>query len=359
MAARESILIVDDDEGTVMALSLIFRRQGYRTEAVRRGREALERVRRKFFHAVLLDIKLPDMEGMELLVSLKRRHADMVVVMIMADASVETAVEALNQGAAAYITKPLNVDLVLATVAQALEKQRLVMENRRLYQAAQRELVERKRAEEENRRYSEKLQGLIEDITKAIALTTEMRDPYTSGHQQRVTQLADAIVRELGLSPEVAAGIRVAGSLHDIGKMYIPGEILSKPGKLTEIEFDMIKAHPKAGYDILKTIEFPWPVAQIVLQHHERIDGSGYPAGVSARDLLLEAKILGVADVVEAMASHRPYRPALGIARALEEISQRKGSHYDPEVVEICLKLFAEKGFRFQKVDRIRDTGSI
>ena len=209
--------------------------------------------------------------------------------------------------------------------------------------------TERKRAKEESRRYSEKLQELIENITKAIALTTEMRDPYTSGHQQRVTQLAYAISEEMGLDKEIVAGIRVAGSLHDIGKMYIPGEILTKPGKLTEIELDMIRTHPEAGYSIVKTIEFPWPVALIVLQHHERMDGSGYPAGLSAKDILLEAKILGVADVVEAMASHRPYRPALGIDKALEEISQKKGVLYDPEVVDMCLKLFAEKKFKFQK----------
>jgi len=225
--------------------------------------------------------------------------------------------------------------------------------------------TERKRAEEESRRYSEKLQELIENITRAIALTTEMRDPYTSGHQQRVTQLAYAISKEMGLDQEVVAGIRVAGSLHDIGKMYIPSEILTKPGKLTEIEFDMIRTHPEAGYSILKTIEFPWPVAPIVLQHHERMDGSGYPAGLSAEDILLEAKILGVADVVEAMASHRPYRPALGIDKALEEISQRRGILYDPEVVDVCLKLFAEKKFKFkqetpwQYKELVRNRGTI
>ena len=140
----------------------------------------------------------------------------------------------------------------------------------------------------------------------------------------------------------------MAGTLHDIGKMYVPGEILTKPGRLTEIEFNMIKTHPKAGYDILKTIEFPWPIALIVLQHHERIDGSGYPSGLPAKDILLEARILGVADVVEAMASHRPYRPALGMDKALAEISQKRGSLYDPEVVDACLKLLVEKRFKFK-----------
>jgi len=208
--------------------------------------------------------------------------------------------------------------------------------------------IELQHAEEETKRYSQKLHELIEDITKAIALTTELRDPYTSGHQQRVTRLACAIAKEMGLNEEVIEEIRVAGSLHDIGKMYIPSEILTKPGKLSKIEFDMIKTHPKAGYDILKTIEFPWPIAPIVLQHHERTDGSGYPSGLSAKDIFLEARILAVADVVEAMASHRPYRPAQGLDKALEEISQKRGGLYDPEVVDACLKLFTEKKFEFE-----------
>jgi putative nucleotidyltransferase with HDIG domain len=210
------------------------------------------------------------------------------------------------------------------------------------------DITERKRAEEELKRYSQKLQALIDNITKAIALTTAMRDPYTSGHQQRVTQLACAIAEEMDLSKEVLAEIRVAGSLHDIGKMYIPSEILTKPGRLTDTEFDMIKTHSKVGYDILKTIDFPWPIAPIVLQHHERADGSGYPSGISAKDVLLEARILAVADVVEAMASHRPYRPAHGIDKALEEISQNRDILYDPEVVDACLRLFKEKVFKFE-----------
>jgi putative nucleotidyltransferase with HDIG domain len=163
-----------------------------------------------------------------------------------------------------------------------------------------------------------------------------------------VTQLACAIAREMGLNNKMMEEIRVAGTLHDIGKMYVPSEILTKPGRLTEPEFNMIKTHSKAGYDILKMIEFPWPVAPVVLQHHERIDGSGYPSGLSAKDILLEARILAVADVVEAMSSHRPYRPARGIDKALEEISQNRGILYDPAVVDTCLKLFAEERFKFE-----------
>ncbi|MBU1162570.1 MAG: HD-GYP domain-containing protein [Proteobacteria bacterium] len=175
-----------------------------------------------------------------------------------------------------------------------------------------------------------------------------MRDLYRDRHQKRVSQLACAMAIEMSLPEEQIEGIRVAGNIHDIGKISVPMEILSKPGQITESEFDIVKNHAQAGYDILRTIEFPWPIAQIVLQHHERMDGSGYPQGLSGEDILLEAKILAVADVVEAMASHRPYRPALGIDKALEEISINKGKLYDAEVVNACLKVFKDKKFKFQ-----------
>ncbi len=474
MKEKESILIIDDDESTCRMLSLMLGKRGYEMETAGTGKEALEKAQGRFFNVALLDIRLPDMEGVELLEPLKRMHPDIAIIVLTAYASVETAMQAVNKGAQAYITKPFDVTELLTALTEALGKQRLVMENKRLYEETQRELSERKRAEHnlaerakeikclygvtniaerpgvsldeiyqeaanllpsgwhypeitcakitigdkefktdnfkttkwkqsaninvngqkegtvevyyleamteidegpflkeesllieavanrlgdvterkraegELKRYSQKLQELIDNITKAIALTTAMRDPYTSAHQQRVTQLASAIAEEMGLDKETLAEIRVAGSLHDIGKMYIPSEILAKPGKLTDTEFDMIKTHSKVGYDILKTIDFPWPIAPIVLQHHERADGSGYPSGISAEDVLLEARILAVADVVEAMSSHRPYRPALGIDKALEEISQKKGTLYDPEVVDTCLKLFKEKEFKFE-----------
>lgn len=481
MDKKESILIVDDDESTGDILTLILNKKGYKTEIARTGREALEKARRRFFNLALLDIRLPDMEGIELIAPLKEIHPDMVIIIVTAYASVDNAMRALNEGASGYITKPLSMDKLLTIVREELEKQRLIMENRRLYQTAQQELferkraeydlnkrvkeldclygigvanliekigapseeiyqeitnllpeawqypetaaritigskefktdnyrktrwrqssdikvnkakagtvevtyleqrpeadegpflkeerllidavaeqlgriTERKRAEKELKRYSEKLRELIEEITQAIAATAELRDPYTAGHQQRVAQLACAIAREMKLSQETIREIRVAGALHDIGKINIPSEILTKPGRLSEIEFNMIKTHPEAGYNILKTIAFPWPVAPIVFQHHERSNGSGYPSGLSAKDILPEAKILAVADVVEAMSSHRPYRPACGIDKALAEISQNQGTLYDPQVVDVCLKLFAQKNFRFPQAGTMR-----
>ena len=209
-------------------------------------------------------------------------------------------------------------------------------------------VAERRQAEEERKQATEKLLKAMQGTIQAIAVTVETRDPYTAGHQRRVTELATSIATEMGLSEELIQGISMVGIVHDIGKIYVPAEILSKPSRLSEIEFSMIKMHCQVGYDILKAIEFPWPIAQTVLQHHERMDGSGYPLGLSGEDILLEARILAVADVVEAMASHRPYRPSLGLDKALEEIVQNKGKLYDPKVADACLKLFAEGRFKFE-----------
>jgi PAS domain S-box-containing protein/putative nucleotidyltransferase with HDIG domain len=218
---------------------------------------------------------------------------------------------------------------------------------RKLILSVVHDITERKRTEEELRQTSARLQRAIEGTINAVALTTEFRDPYTAGHQHRVAKLACVIARELGLPEEQIEGVRVAGTLHDIGKIYVPAEILSRPGRLRQNEINLVKDHAQVGYDLLNKIEFPWPVARIVLQHHERIDGSGYPFGVSNDEILVEAQIMSVADVVEAMASHRPYRPALSIEQALLEISQQKGILYSTEVVDACLNVFTKKGFTF------------
>ncbi len=212
------------------------------------------------------------------------------------------------------------------------------------------DITERKRVEEELKRSFWKLQRTLEGTVNALASTVEKRDLYTAGHQRRVTQLACAIAKEMGLSEEKIEGIRVAGILHDIGKVHIAAEILNKPIKLSEIEMVLVKTHAQVGYDILKTVEFSSPVAQTVLQHHERLDGSGYPQGLSGDEILVEAKILAVADVVEAMSSHRPYRPAYSINTALEEISENRGILYAPEVVDACLIIFKERGFEFELI---------
>ncbi|MBN1662809.1 MAG: PAS domain S-box protein [Deltaproteobacteria bacterium] len=193
----------------------------------------------------------------------------------------------------------------------------------------------------------EKLHKAMGGIIQAMVMTVETRDPYTAGHQRRVAELARSIAQEMGLSADQADGLRMAGNVHDLGKISVPASILSKTSKLSDIEYKLVQVHPQIGYDILKDIDFPWPLAQIVLQHHERMNGSGYPQGLSGDDILPEARILAVADVVEAISSHRPYRPAFGVDLALEEIEKNRGILYDSAVVDVCLRLFREKGFHF------------
>ena len=194
----------------------------------------------------------------------------------------------------------------------------------------------------------ENLELSLDHAVTAIAATVEMRDPYTAGHQRRVARLAVAIAREMGLPDDQVQGLRMAGVVHDIGKIHVPAEILSSPAKLSNAEFEIIKTHPLAGYEILKVIDFPWPVAEIVYQHHEKLDGSGYPRGLKGEEILLEARILTVADVVEAMTSHRPYRPGFGVFPALQEISRNKGKFYDAAAVEACLRIFMEQNFAWE-----------
>jgi putative nucleotidyltransferase with HDIG domain len=210
-----------------------------------------------------------------------------------------------------------------------------------------RDVSRSRQAEEALRQSVSNLRRTLEETVTALAMTTEKRDPYTAGHQQRVAKLAGAIAQELGMEENDVEGIRVASLLHDIGKIHIPAEILAKPASLTTMEMGIMKTHSEVGYDILKRVSFPWPVADIVLQHHERLDGSGYPVGLTGEAIVQEARIIMVADVVEAMSSHRPYRAALGMDLALEEVDAGRGKRYDAVVVDTCLELFRLKGFRF------------
>ncbi len=204
------------------------------------------------------------------------------------------------------------------------------------------DITKQRQAGEELKESMEKLRKLLGGTVQAMAMTVEARDAYTAGHQKRTTNIARCIAQEMGLSEEQIDGIRMAGVVHDLGKISIPAEILSKPGRINDVEFSLIKNHPLAGYEILKGIEFQSPVAQIVLQHHERMDGSGYPYGLKGKDILLEARVIAVADVIEAMASHRPYRAAIGIQEAMEEITRNQGTSYDTEVVTATRRIFED-----------------
>lgn len=257
--------------------------------------------------------------------------------------------------------KPTELDIIIGDGKSVVAEMRVMeteWEGKKAYLASLRDITNRKRMQQRLQRSLDNLKEVMDGTIRAMALAVEMRDPYTSGHQHRVAQLAQAIAEEISLPADTIEGVYMAASIHDIGKISLPAEILSKPRKLTEIERKMIQAHSKVGYDILNGIDFSWPIAQIVLQHHERMDGSGYPHGLGGKEVLIEARIVGVADVVETMASHRPYRPAMGLDRALEEVFKNKGRLYDEKVVNACLILFNEKGFEFPEPQHLLSANS-
>lgn len=283
---------------------------------------------------VLLDLLLPDSQGLDTLTKIQAQAPGVPIVVLTGMSDEANAVKALQVGAQDYLVKgQVDCHLIVRSLQYA---------------------IERKRVEEKLRKSLEKLRRVMGGIIQAMTLTIETRDPYTAGHQRRVATLARAIACEMDLPNEQCDGIRIAGIVHDIGKISIAKEILAKPGKLNELDINMIRTHPIVGYNILKTIEFPWPIAQIVLQHQERLDGSGYPAGLEGENIILEARVLAVADVVEAMTFRRPYRIALGIDKALAEIIGNKGILYDPKVVDACMNLFHEKGFSFEQENHIK-----
>ncbi|MDX9896876.1 MAG: HD-GYP domain-containing protein [Desulfofustis sp.] len=255
----------------------------------------------------------------------------------------------LSLGVLTIISKEMEAEDQLKRHHDFLEAivQARTLELTNLNRQQQREIEKRRMAQERLSISNRQLQKSLDEIVNAMSLTLEERDPYTAGHQRRTATLSLAIGKLLGLQEDELHGLRMAGLIHDMGKIAVPGEILSKPGNLNEAEMQLIKRHPQVAYDILKQIDFPWPVDRIVLQHHEKLDGSGYPQGLKGGDILLEARILCVADVVETMETHRPYRPSLGRQAALEEIGRFRGILYDPQVVDACLTLLRERDFDY------------
>ncbi|SHO48981.1 HD-GYP domain-containing protein [Desulfopila aestuarii] len=253
----------------------------------------------------------------------------------------------LSLGFLTIVSKEMESEEILQQHHDLLEAivQGRTAELTKLNKKLRKEVEERKLIEEELSNSNTRLQGNLEEIVQAMSLTLEERDPYTVGHQRRTTVLAMAIAEKMNLSQDEKKGLQLASLIHDMGKISIPGEILSKPGPLNDVELLLIKRHPKVAYDILKQIDFPWPVDKIVLQHHEKYDGSGYPQKLAGENILLEARILCVADVVETIGSHRPYRPSMGNEAALQEIRDNRGILYDPQVVDACISIFEDKNF--------------
>jgi len=364
---KEKIIFVDDKASVLEYLELLFKDEPYEILNFNSPSKALKHLEKSDPAVIISDQCMPEMEGTTFLQKVKEMSPDTVRIIMTGYVDTEAAIAAINQGNVFhFISKPIDVQELKLTVKNAIEHYKLVAENKRLMEVTKEqneklrklnEVLEKrveerttqlKQNEEKLKRTLSKLRKTLGATIQAMALIVETRDPYTAGHQQRVADLARAIATEMGLSEDQIDGIRMAGVIHDLGKIAEPAEILSKPGRLTEIEFSLIKTHPQVGYDILKQIEFAWPVDMIVLQHHERINGSGYPKGLSGNKILIESRIMAVADVVEAMASHRPYRAALGIERALAEIRKNRGTLYDPKVVDTCIKLFTKKGFQLK-----------
>ena len=334
---RGKILIVDDEASVQRMLKRIVEKIQRECTLASSAEEACCFMMEEAFDLILCDIRLPGESGIDFVKNSISHYPETAVIMVSGLDDPEMVEKALEIGAYGYIVKPFKPSEVIINVSSALRRQRLETESR-----AYRENLERMVADR-----TAKLQKTLDGVIQVVAQIVESRDPYTAGHQRRVAELACAIAREMGCPEDQVKGIHMAGLIHDLGKISVPSEILSKPGRLSDIEFALIKSHPQVGYDILKGIDFPWPITLMVLQHHERMDGSGYPQGLKRQEILPEARILAVADVVEAMASHRPYRAAFGIEKALEEIIKNKNIMYDEMVVEVCVKLFSENRFEF------------
>jgi len=325
------VLVVDDEEPIRDLIQEGVRRCGYECSVAADAFEALEMMKETETDLVITDIMMPGMDGIELSSKIKETYgADVIAITgFVEEYSYNTV---MDMGVSDFMEKPVSIHELELRLARVVRERS--------------NIKKRRQAEKDLRESLEKLRVVMESVVEAMALAIEKRDPYTSGHQKRVAMVADAIANQMGLPDEEVNGVRVAAMVHDIGKISIPGEILSKPGELTDIEMSLIREHPRSGYDILKGIDFPWPVSEMVIQHHERLDGSGYPHGLTSDAIHLGAKILGVADTVEAMISHRPYRASLGLDKALDEIRKNKNKLYDPDVVDACVAVFEGEGLK-------------
>ncbi len=331
--------MIVDDNPTNIDLLVSTLKDEHRLGIAKNGPKALEYAERHTPDLVLLDIMMPQMDGYEVCARLKANPATAPIPVIFITAMSETVnkTKGFELGAVDYITKPFHAAEVKARI-----RTHLSLKEMRLQLESQNALLENKVAQK-----TLAMREMLNASIRCMALMVEIRDPYTAGHQQRVARLSCAIAEKMGVAANVIDGLRIAGTLHDLGKIRIPVSILSRPGRLMDAELEMIKIHPRVSFDILENIPFAWPVARIVLQHHERLDGSGYPQGLKGNEILLESRILAVADVIEATSSFRPYRPARGIEAALMKIAQNKGVRYDADAVEACQELFSRDGFKF------------
>jgi putative two-component system response regulator len=362
---KHSILIIDDEEAILNTFKRILAHEDYEIHTACNGLDGLNKLHaaNKPFSLIISDQQMPVMTGVQFFAEIKDIFPETGRILLTGYANTEAIIDAINKGGIhLYLTKPWRTEELLFHIKQSLSKTELLLENKRLNELIKKQndellefnkfledKVKQKTADlsakaEELKSSYEKSQIILDGTVRAMSKIVESRDPYTSGHQERVAKIACDIAAEMTLAEDQTESIRIAATLHDIGKISVPSEILSKPGHLSDMEMGIIRTHCQAAYDILNTIIFPYPIAEIILQHHERMNGSGYPRGLVGNAILLEARIIGIADVIEAMSSHRPYRPALGVEAALEEVAKYKEVLYDSTVVEACLRIYQMPG---------------
>lgn len=338
------VVIVDDSAGSASFLA------GLVTSNIRDcsalaftdARQGLEWCLGNDVGLIVVDYMMPDIDGLNFLEAFRAdsARAGVPIVMVTGSETKDTRYMALQLGATDFLNKPIDPVEFVTRVGNLLALSRL---NRALNARATALAVDVERAAGD----------LVDALTRTVAVLSralEMRDPYTNGHQKRVSLLAVAIAEALGLPPDTVTGIRLGSLVHDVGKIAVPAELLSCPRRLTPEEMALIRSHSAVGRDIIAEATFPWPLKRMVAEHHERLDGSGYPDGLRGEEICLEARIIAVADVIEAMSSHRPYRPALGIEVAIEEIRRHRGVYYDPQAVDACLGVLDGVGFEFWRL---------
>lgn len=335
---RAKILVVDDDRINRTLLTTMLKNEGYEVDSAENGLQCLDKLHAGRYDILLLDLHMPGMDGYEVLHSMGEDGTlkQVPVIVISAADSLDDVIKSIILGAADHIPKPFNPILLRARLSAVL-KAKMLHDQQEDYRRQLEKKVQEQVGQIEDS--LNRVQQTLEKTVLALSSVVEMRDGYTAGHQRRVSLLSCAIAEKLGFPKSRMDGIRVASVLHDIGKIAVPAEILSKPGRLNGAEFEVIKLHCEVAYKILGTIDFPWPVPEIVLQHHEKNDGSGYPFGLKGGDLLLESRIIQVSDIFEAMSYHRPYRPSLGSEAARREIIANRGVFYDEDAVDAFLSL--------------------
>lgn len=330
------ILLIDDEPLVIGPIQQFLEGNGFEVITANDGGTGLKLFNEHKPIVVLTDIDMPKLTGVELLSTIKKDYPKHQVIMFSGAGSMQDIVDSLRHGACDYLMKPVNFDLLLHTVNNCIEKYQLLVHQENYRAELEREVAEK----------TQELVIILEETIKTLSKVTEARDPYTAGHQERVTQLSVEMSKVLGLKEDRVDCVRIAGLMHDIGKISIPAEILTKPSKLSDKEFALIKEHSDVGYNIIKNIPFkdmlPCDVAEIVHQHHERINGSGYPQGLKGDDILFSSKIIAISDVIESMSTHRPYRAALGLDIALDEICENKGILYDAECADAAYELLSK-----------------